>query len=140
VISGAVDRGRPVISVLVSLPRLRLLRRLRLLVDTGSEHSIIHPGDGGALGLHYDRDFARAPSRAALGVGGTSHEFIEPCVLFLSHGSGILDEIPMTIGIAEPSRTNHDLPSLLGQDVLRYYRFTHQPSIGLVSLQRPDEL
>jgi hypothetical protein len=109
-------------------------------VDTGSEHSIIHPADGSALGLQYDRDFARTPSRAALGVGGTAHEFIEPCVLFLSHGGGILDEIPMTIGIAEPSRTNQDLPSLLGLDVLRFYRFTYQPGIGLVSLQRPGEL
>jgi hypothetical protein len=138
-ISGAVVRGRPMVFALLSLPRLRLLRRISVLIDTGADSSVIHPADGRLLGIRYIRDFASSPEHQTIGVGGEAREFIEPCVVFLEHGDGVLDEIPIAIGVAVPTQRNENLPSLLGEDILRFYRFTYQPNIGLVSLQRPEE-
>ena len=120
--------------------RLGVFGPVTFLIDTGADFTTLHPSDAANLGIDYATDFAGARQRRVGGVGGEAVEFDQTCQLFLDHTNGDQDQILFTIGIAPPTPSNLRLPSLLGRDVLKYYRLTFQESANLVVLQRLDEL
>ena len=54
-IRGRFVRGRPYIACRVELPRLGVAATIPLLVDTGADHTCIHPKDGPVLSIPYER-------------------------------------------------------------------------------------
>ena len=139
-IHGRLERGRPVIDAQVFSVRLGVFGPVAFLVDTGCDFSAVHPSDAANLGVDYAADFREVAQKRVSGVGGQAVEFDEPFRLIFEHTNGDVDEISITIGVAVPTSSNLHLPSLLGRDVLRFYRLTFQESANLVILQRPDEL
>jgi hypothetical protein len=110
------------------VPGLNLAGQVSFLVDTGADTSIIHPRDALNLGIIFDRDFADSARGASSGVGGEATEYSEPCDVFLKHEDGAWDHIVMNVNFAEPTSQNGSFPSLMGRDLLRYYRLTSRRS------------
>jgi hypothetical protein len=119
------------------VPRLGRVGEIRFLVDTGSDRSLVHPVDALHLGIDLGRDFAGLTAAGGTGLGGGAAEYPEACELFLRHADGTWDDLALSIGFAEPSPVNTLFPSLLGRDVLRFYRFTFEELGGLVRLEYP---
>jgi len=139
-IRGRIRRGRPYVDAVVLSARLGVEGNVSFLIDTGSDLSTIQPRDAIRLGVDYSLDFVGSPKRSVGGVGGLASEFRESCAIFMPHVSGSWDRLPLEVGFAVPTAFNEDLPSLLGRDILSYYRLTFQQSANLLVLQRLDEL
>ena len=83
--------------------------------------------------------FRRAPVGSSRGIGGEATEFVETCELYFRHLDGNWDHI-LPLRLAVPTAVNATYPSILGRDVLRYYRLTFQELAGIVQMEGPDEL
>ena len=99
---------------------------VRFIIDTGSVHSCIHPIDAN-LRLKIPKSRLRDRSQwsrtiGAAGVGGPVRYFVEPATLTFTNDDGSPESIATDIWIAEMTLANQRLPSLLGWDVLRYFR------------------
>ena len=102
------------------------------LIDTGAEATVLHPADAQRfLGDDLQRiDFARDRYRAAgLGVGGGADRVARDATLTLRSVADETYAVEMPILIARPAPAepgdhgNWRLPSLLGRDFLRHFRF-----------------
>lgn len=111
--------GRPYIRALVYLPRLRAEARIRFLVDTGADRTLIHGDDR--------RFFSAGPASTGEGLtpdlsmsgigGGTNSYGIEEAVYVLQDEDGASWPVPGHVQIAlDPAARG--VPSLLGRDVL----------------------
>ena len=99
---------------------------LDFLVDSGASDSCIHPQDArGRLGIS-DSMLSSSrlwPSiRSTRGVGGSSMSYRHPAVYGFLHDDGNLQQIEGDIDVAQPTPANATFPSLLGWDILRYFR------------------
>ena len=125
-----VSGGAPLIKV-----RLALQGRsddVRFLIDSGSDATILHPTDAQSLlGNDLHRiDFERDPHRiAGLGVGVAADRVVRDATYMLRSVDGTTYTIGLPILIARPAPAepgdhgNWRLPSLLGRDFLRHFRF-----------------
>jgi hypothetical protein len=117
----------PVIQVSLHLPGLTPgFVTLDFLVDTGSTHTCVHPEDAkGRLGIS-DSMLSSSllwPSlRGSHGVGGTAMSYVHPAVYGFRHDDGRFQQFHDEVHIAAPTRANERFPSLLGWDILRYFR------------------
>ena len=115
------DQGRPYVFAAVTLPRLGYTRRVRLLVDTGADVTSLHPAD--CEGVPYE---LLSDSSETTGVGGTIEYYREPAlVTFRDIEVSSLRVYRLFIDIARPTDHNQNIPSLLGQDILRSWRVIH---------------
>ena len=48
--------------------------------------------------------------------------YLHPALYVFAHDDGHIQSLHGDIHVAQPTLTNHDLPSLLGWDILRYFR------------------
>jgi hypothetical protein len=135
VIRGFVDEGRPFITGTLSIPRLNFVSQIPFLVDTGSDTSIVHPRDAMKLGILHDLHFAGSDLGLSSGIGGNVAEYDEPCELLLEHEDGASERLLVSMGFAAPTVANFGFPSLMGRDILRYYRLTFEELRGLVTLE-----
>jgi len=138
VIRGEVVAGRPTILAVILVRRLRRAGWARFLIDTGSDQSLIHPGDALQIGLDLATDFREAVPVTSRGIGGSSSEYVEVSDIFLERLGGDWDRLTIPLRIAVPTAANEALPSLLGRDVLRNYRLVFQQSDGVVFLEDPS--
>jgi hypothetical protein len=100
---------------------------LDFLVDSGSTDSYLHPQDAkGRLGIS---DTMLSSSqlwpgiRSSRGIGGTAMSYAHPAIYSFRHDDGRIQQVEGDIQIAVPSQTNATFPSLLGWDILRFFRF-----------------
>ena len=105
---------------------------VRFLIDTGADATVLHPRDAyRLLGDELHRiDFGRDPYHiAGLGVGGGAERVVRDATLTLRSVDGETYPMEMPILIARPTPAepgdhgNWRLPSLLGRDFLRHFRF-----------------
>jgi hypothetical protein len=137
VIEGEVRRGRPYLAkVRIVVPGFGVQQDLTFLLDTGSITSLIQPYDQGLLRIS-QRHFGDHVPGLGRGMGGTHSYYVEPCDIFVMHtdANRITDRLRLEMRFARPSRTNADLPSVLGVDFLHYYRMTFEPASEFVSLE-----
>jgi hypothetical protein len=137
VIRGEVRLGRPLVAGFLVLPRLLLGDRLTFLVDTGADASAIYPRDAQRLGLSHDLVFDDSDIVVSVGVGGRVEEYIEAGIVMLQHDDGSVDRLLVPMHFAKPSPANAEYPSLLGRDVLSFYRLVFEERVGLVTLENP---
>ena len=116
------DDGRPYIEGIVTLPRLGAEGRVRFMVDTGSDTTILHPD--AATDLDCPFDLLDNPAEF-IGVGGTLLYYFEPAVLSFDDSDGGTREFQIDISIAKPDPVTNDLDSLLGRDLLNQVRMEY---------------
>ena len=115
------EMGRPLVLVGVDIPRLNFRKRISLLIDTGADRTALHPGD--CDGMPYTLLGNVSESR---GIGGSSRYYGESArIYFWDRERSYFHVYRQVIDIAEPSEANSLVPSLLGQDILRYWRVVH---------------
>jgi hypothetical protein len=89
----------------------------------------------GRLGVVHDRHFAGFIPESSIGIGGDANDYIEPCDLILLHEDGASERLAVSMGFAEPTAQNYQFPSLMGRDILRYYRLTFEELRSVVTLE-----
>ena len=117
--------NRPVLSGLVSLPKVGGAGLVRFLVDTGPDRTTLHPGDAELLGVDFQQ--LGCPDRFD-GVGGSAKYFPAEAELRFwddAEPSGVIYRL--AIAIAEPTEYNIEYPSLLGRDVLVFWAMEYVP-------------
>ena len=72
------------------------------------------------------------PGQPAQGIGGFAKTFDEPAVIMFEDGK-YLRLYGTTLSIAKPTKHNKDVPSLLGQDILKNWRMVHDKPRGQLS-------
>ena len=125
-----ISGGAPLIQIAVALEDRS--DDIWFLIDTGADATVLHPADAQSLlgdGLRRI-DFESDPYRAAgLGVGGGVDRVVRDATLTLRSVDNETYATEMPILIARPTPTepgdhgNWRLPSLLGRDFLRHFRF-----------------
>ena len=127
---GIVSGGAPLLKVQLAVAGRR--DDVWFLVDTGADATVLHPADAQSLlaGDLHRIDFGRDPYRiAGLGVGGAADRVVRNATLTLRSVDGEPYAVEMPILIARPTPSepgdhgNWRLPSLLGRDFLRHFRF-----------------
>jgi hypothetical protein len=117
----------PVIQVWMHLPGITSLPvSIDFLVDSGATGSCVHPQDA-MLRLGLSEAMLSSPqfwasTRVSRGVGGEATSYVHPATYTFVHDDGRLQQIDGDIHIAQLTPTNLDIPSLLGWDILRFFR------------------
>lgn len=97
------------------------------LIDTGADDTILHPRDLEQSGGHLlDTPFDEHPERQRVGgVGGDGYIIPLSARLFFQIEGGA-DRLwqDCRVWVAQPTATNRRLPSLLGRDLLQFFRLT----------------
>jgi hypothetical protein len=113
----------PLLDAFLYLPLTDTHISLQFLVDTGADMTVLHPRD--SLRLIADEvawDKLRAqPAETLGGAGAGLPYYLVPVVIGLEHEDGMIDSLPLTIGIGEPAPAIEGHESLLGRDVLAHY-------------------
>ena len=113
------DDGLPIIECTVFLPRFGLSGQVTVLVDTGSDTSILHPDAAADLGCPFD--LLDNPAEF-ISAGGALLYYIEPALLPFDDDNGGAWEFEIDISIAKPDPVTDSLDSLLGRDLLNQVR------------------
>ena len=125
-IDGFFDKeGRPHVRARLYFPRLRLRMRLRLLVDTGADQTLMGAADSWRIPV----DQLDGPTEKLEGIGGKAVCYFESAILGFRDGS-LIRTYPLDIGVVALSKQTRGLPSILGQDILNNWRITHDRSVG----------
>ena len=122
----------PLVPAALRLEGSSEFRAIEFLLDTGASGTVIHPRDAIVLWDEYlAHDFERDETRReARGVGGAAERIVRNARIAFVTADGERDEIQLAISVARlvaPNAAlgqpgNLNLPSLLGRDVLNYYR------------------
>ena len=135
VTTGFFDRfGRPTVEVRVSLASLNLDGMVQFIVDTGAQ-TLIGYEDAVDLGVdfkQYDQDSAVA----SVGVGGSLRVYPEDGRLTFRDAGDNHHPFDITLGVAERNPDGW-IPSLLGRDILRWFRVVVSEPENEVTLTRP---
>ena len=127
-ISGYFDSaGRPYIQGLLVLPRLDIEGLVELLVDTGADVTSLHQPDVENLRVPLDQ---LAEQTSIIGVGGLSAYLTEEAILLFHEDDGTIRGYHVELAITLSRPSGLELPSLLGQDVLRRWSLQHDPAIS----------
>jgi hypothetical protein len=117
----------PVVRVSLHLPRItKDFVAIDFLLDTGATNTCLHPQDamtkvGIPMGTLSRPDRWHQRMRMP-GIGGSPEYYIWPAIYGFDHDDGHFQQLSGEIRIAPLPATNPSLPSLLGWDVLRYFR------------------
>jgi hypothetical protein len=116
-------------------------RHVLFAIDTGASHTTLHPRAATAMAGLSPNDLDPANWGAHVegrGVGGTLRYMIQPARYTFGHfDSNELEIIDGDIQIGELTAGSELLPSLLGWDLLQYFRivFEGRESVTLERLQ-----
>ena len=125
-----VSGGSPLAQIVVALDGRS--REVSFLIDTGADATVLHPRDARRIlardlyTINFDADSRRV---VGLGVGGGADRVVRDATLMLRSVDGGTYSMEMPILIARPvpaepgDHGNWRLPSLLGRDFLRHFRF-----------------
>jgi hypothetical protein len=70
------------------------------------------------------------------GFGGAHSFYIESCEVFVKDENEGNQRLSIMLRVARASRTNADLPSVLGIGFLSHFRMTFEPASEFVSLEQ----
>ena len=118
--------GRPYIQGRLFLPRISVDGYIDFLVDTGADTTCLHPRDAKRLKTPFSK--LRNPVSVD-GAGGSNTYFLEPGLLTVDDGRYVRAYF-MRVAIAEPIEGIERLSSVLGQNILRYWKMRHDPPSG----------
>ena len=125
-----VSGGSPLAQIVVALDGRS--REVSFLIDTGADATVLHPRDARRIlardlyTIDFDADSRRV---VGLGVGGGADRVVRDATLTLRSVDGESYQMELPILIARPTPAepgdhgNWRLPSLLGRDFLRHFRF-----------------
>ncbi len=132
-IQGWFANGQPTIQVRVLIPRLMVNAYARFLVDTGSDSTGIHPDPVAFASFPY----AQLENPFIItGATGSSRRFTEPATIAIASADGAsVYHYDVDIWIATPQEALAGLPCILGQDILKDLRMTHDPTDDVLTFQ-----
>ena len=124
-IQGWFEDEQPTILARVLIPRLMVNAYATFLVDTGSDSTGIHPDPIAFARFSY----AKLENPFIItGATGNSRHFTEPATIAIASANGAsVYHYDVNIWIATPQDVPAGLPCILGQDILRDLRMTHDP-------------
>ena len=135
-IVGRFERGRPFLRGDVLIPRFGVQAGVSFLVDTGADVTCLHPKDGIPAHIPFDQLRNLTANR---GIGGQSTYFVEQAILsFRDASGGLIYEYEVELYIGKPEDVSHQIPSLLGQDVLKRWLLVHDPTSDKLEIQPRD--
>lgn len=95
---------------------------LTFLVDSGASITAIHPADIPKLAIP-QAALREAETMQINGIGGRSiYRLIPGTLTFRADASATPLRYATTLYVADPTDDNADIPSLLGRDILNYWR------------------
>ena len=119
--------ARPYMEVELLLEGTSSVFTVGFLIDTGADDTILHPGDLQRPDVPpLTLPFADHPERRRVGgIGGSTDLIPVSARLFFQTdtGGGRLWQ-DCRVWVAQPNDTNQRLPSLLGRDLLQFFRLT----------------
>ena len=128
-------RRRPFVDAVFQFPQHQITIPMRLLVDTGADHTVISPADALHLEMDFGLDLATLPKATSTGVGGTADTRTIEAVLTLDTFS-----TPLSLTILEPpSGPLSPIPSLLDRDILSRFALFIDQRTDRVLLLEPGE-
>lgn len=141
-IAGYFENGQPYVRAVLGIPRLGVYGPIALLADTGAAVTCIHPKDGIPLRVPFDL-LEDDPEKAIRGVGGRSGRSEETVTLsFIDANGDAVYVYQIAARIGKPEQVSNDIPSVLGQDVLRRWLMVHGPADGRLEfhVREADEI
>ena len=132
-IQGWFEDGQPTILARVLMPRLMVNTYTTFLVDTGSDSTGIHPDPA----IFADLSYAQLENPFIItGATGGSRRFTEPATIAIASADGTsVYHYDVDIWIATPQDAPAGLPCILGQDILKDLRMTHDPTDDILTFQ-----
>ena len=128
-------RTRPFVDAIVEFPALGRRLRLRLLVDTGADRTVLSPVDSRRLGIN----LAALPAAGvSTGVGGQVPIRVIEATLVLGAFSTPLALTVLESPPGPPAATA--IPSLLGHDILSRFALFMEERSGRIMLLEPREV
>lgn len=118
--------GRPQLDGHLQILDLEIGGTISFLVDTGADYTLLMPNDAVRLGLDHSLLKQELPVH---GVGGSAICYVERAVVIFNDDNQGLISYPIDIRIMQP-RPSSDIagmPSLLGRDILYYWRMDYWP-------------
>jgi hypothetical protein len=135
VIRGFFTGGWPYVVGRISFPRLKLgPTTVRFMLDTGSDATMLHPGDAYRLGVDFDAHFQGIQPDDILGVGA-AEAYLEEVTIELPHVNGTVDRFAGDIFVAIPTDINGEHPSVLGRDVFDHYCILYSMTKNILLLR-----
>lgn len=108
---------------------------VRFIVDTGADQTLIGYEDATDLGVDFEQ-YDQDSSVESIGVGGPLRTYPEGGRLLFHDADGNQHPFVVTLAVAECSPSGW-VPSLLGRDILRWFRVVVSEPENEVSLTRP---
>ena len=107
---------------------LGISARTTFLIDTGADCTVLQPLDVKRLKIPVTKLKGVLP---VSGIKGETIYFQEEALLLFAEGNSTIRGYSIQIGVAPlDANSNYTLPSLLGQEILRYWRMRHDPATG----------
>ena len=106
--------GLPYVQGRLILPSLRFYGTVDFLIDTGSDTTILHPGD--AIDLRFPFEMLANPMEV-VSVGGVQDYYSENGIIVFDDDGAAL-ELEVELFVAKPQPDLEGLDSLLGRDIL----------------------
>lgn len=135
--------GRPHVETFIMVPGMRTMpAAIPLLLDTGSDVSLIQPATGALLGKPTE---SLTPTGSSRGVAGTLRWATVPAVMAFQESTWPWRKPRMVyfqtnIAVAMPDQGNGNMPSLLGRDIIDGCRLFYDAPSGRLQLlpRQPD--
>ncbi len=119
-------RDAPYIRCRVVFPRFTMEWEMDFLLDTGADHTCIHPTD--AIDARIPFDLLQNEVSSS-GVGGGALYYLERAFLvFQDDAQTRIYDVQLLI--ARPTTGNRVLPSLLGRDIINRWSMLYDPTNG----------
>ncbi len=104
----------------LTLPAFKVSGIVPFLIDTGADCSLLMPADARRLNIDFQKLIY---TRESHGVGGVCKEHRAPASLIVSDQK-LAYGYRFALSIAEPTEDLEECPSILGMDILRYWKLT----------------
>ena len=137
--SSDAETPRPYVLAFLYIPEVAVAgMETRFLIDTGAGRSFIGDGDAARMFGDYGVDPAKLPEGTpSEGIGGVTETRTVAATL---HFQNFPTAIDLDINILEPSNESpHEIPSLLGRDILSHFALFVEERTRKVLLLEPDE-
>lgn len=119
-ILGRFDFGRPIVDCHITIKSLDIDGVIPFLVDTGCDKTTIMPVDSARLNIPFEQ---MTNFRTAYGFGGSGKVFYMPATLVVSDKTTLYG-YRFAVDIAEPHDSLDGMPSLLGRDIMQFWKIT----------------
>ena len=120
------ETGRPKLYGHLWITRLGIGRTIPFLVDTGADRTTLMPNDAVLLGLDFS---LLKETQDTYGVGGSAECYVERAIVIFDDQDKGWIAYQILVGIIKPESNYNaaSLPSLLGRDILNYWRMNYDP-------------